>query len=249
MEEKIEEILRKVKIPSFEDSNHKRRLKAFLLEKYPLEEERYKRIFLWKRRIFALSSLIAVFLLSFYLLFPQYNIALAKRVAQKDPEIKQLVSQGANFNDVRIADHKAFLVISPPEEIIIPSQLPEIPVKTEGGIINEKKFPVLVEIDLKKKKVLAKEEVFPQDIVSQDDLRIARKIIEENKEIPVSLQRGEVRINIPASQIKLEKKGNKFEPVIYPRKLEVFYQIPPAQWRGEIDLENKKVVNIRLINK
>jgi len=112
----------------------------------------------------------------------------------------------------------------------------------------EKNVPLLIEIDLKRRRMIAKKRIFPDDIFFQEDLEKTRQIMRESKTIPfVEEKLGKIKVRLPLSDIKLRKRGGIFEPTISSKKMEIFYQSPDIQWVGEVDLEKRKIMQTRLI--
>lgn len=244
MEKKIKEILKSTKISSFESPTHKRRLKVFLLERYQMEKSRYKKTLLLRKWVFTLSSMVVIFFLSFYLLLPQYNIALAKKIAQKDPEIKEAVERGNLFTDIRTTDHKAFLLISPQKVSFNFSPILSKEEKSYQSFGGERM--IIVEVDLKRKIILSKREVGLREIIPPQKMEEAEDIFKrEINHLPSSQERL-LKIEIPYSKIKLGGKGN-IRPVLSSPKVEAIYQVREKKWKGEIDFQKKRVIHIQMI--
>ncbi len=248
-----EELIKKlenIKIPEIEIPSHKAKLKKVLIDwKYRQKVGwfpiRFKKILM---PIGAATIVILVFITGINLVFPQDALAEAKRIAMKDPQIKNWVDQGATIKDIEVIDNKAYVLITP----------------TVAQTTTDKKDEftgALAEIELKDKKVSKIEGITPQIIpLSQREREKITEIVRESESpasVPGQATTTEEKIikvesaePVPTYNLKLIKENNNVK--VLPEKttnekVKIIYKIDGERKEGEVNLEKEEIGETKIL--
>lgn len=248
--------LEAVKTPEIEISSHKVRLKRALLDWYYKEEKAGLFWVGFKKILIPLGSVAVVLFLALLinnLIFPQDTLAKAKKIALSDPRVQELVKQGAEIKDIKIAENRAYVLLTP-KEISNGEGL-------KGEYEKKELKSALAQIELKKERVSKIETVEPQIIpLTREEEEKTRKIIMDSvspaspaENIPaaesktISVEKIEP---LPTYNLKLVKKDGEFE--VLPEKTEnekvrVIYKIDGEKKEDEVNLTNEKIEKSKIL--
>jgi len=236
--------LEEVKAPEVELASHKRKLRAYLLSQYPVQEA----FGFFKRALpigFAFIILLAlVFETS---IFQGPDVVTAKDIAMKDPRVKALIEEGGVIKETQLADSKGYMLVrlDKPKELSYQDKTMAV----SGTVSEEPVSEFLIEVDFKEKKVSQiKELPLPDLFLSEQDKEKITLISEESEAIKKAIP-GEAAIEEikPSSfQTKLVKKGNKMEAesVI---KATVIYRADGKKWQAMINFDENEVELIEFL--
>lgn len=264
--------LEKVDTPEIEISSHKSMLKKTLLEWKYSRKKTEGWFFVMPQKILMPAGALIVAALIFFvasnLASPQYTMAEVRKIAMENPQIKNLISEGASIKDIKIIDGKAYVLISPKE---VPTFMDESSLTTESG---QKEFRgALAEIQIKENKVSKIEDVLPQIILlTPQEEETAKKIItklefpaakeqytgigsaiigsESAKTMETKTLQVEKVEAIPTYNLRLEKTNGEVKILPQNTKNEevrITYKINGETKEGEINLPQEKVENIKVL--
>lgn len=256
---KKEELIKKlerIKAPEIEIPSHKAGLKRALISwKYRQKAGGFsigfKKILM---PVGVATIVILIFITGINLFFPQDALAEARKIAMKNPQIKEWVEKGAEIKDIKITKNRAYVLISPKEL----STLGEIPKTT---MTKDERFKgALVQIELKEKTISKIEEITPQIIpLTQQEEEKAKNIINE-LEFPTlsstvkNQNEKTIRVEkvepVPTYNLKLIQNNGGVE--ILPEKTEnekikIIYRIDGEKKEGEVNLTEEKVEQIKIL--
>jgi len=238
---KKEDLIKKLErasLPEIEITSHRERLKKDLLENYFPTKNKWETFLMFRKAAFASLAVIILLLASFYFIYPQYTLAKMEKIVLADPQIKEFLEKGSILKEMKVIGNKGYALISPAQE----GELLEIK--------QEKLAGVLVEVNLKEKRVSRIERITPQIFLDEKEEEKAKEIAKENpevkKSIPKEAEISEVR-SIP-SELELIQKGEEIEVSPKEKKATVIYKLNEKKWEGRINLKEEKVEEIEILD-
>jgi len=256
MEEKnLIEKLEKTSLPEIEIPSHKRKLGQILLSKYHREKRNWAVFNIFQKTIPIGIAIILIFFAVNNLIYPSYNLAKAKEIALRDPQIKELIEKGGVIKDVKIIKNRAYVLIQPAKEEII--EEPQIAEKEVLGIQKteesrkEGATVALAEINIKEEKVVKIEKIVPPVIpLTEEEKEKIQEITQNNPEIQKNIPKeAKIKEVIPSPpQLKLIKKGEGVQ--VLPEEKEeaiVIYQLDKSRWQGKVNLREERVEEIKFL--
>ena len=248
-----EDLIKKLKdssIPEIEMPGHKRRLRLFLLNKYPAEKKSWE-IFNIFRKLAPVGMAAVILMLFFFndFIFPQYTLADAEKIAREDPQVQEWLKKGAAVEDIEIVKNKGYVLLQPQngeKKVIVAS-------KTEDQNINGAFAGALVEVDFKTKKVSKIEKIAPENFtLTEQDQNKAKEISAKNPEfqkvVPPEAEVSQIKISVP--QMKLMKTNGSVKVVPEDnakKEAQVIYEYDQKQWESNVDLNKESVENINFL--
>ncbi len=242
--EELIQKLEKIKVPEIELASHKRKLRAYLLSQYPIQE-----VFSFFKKALPIGFVFIILLALVFetSIFQGPDIVTAKDIAMKDPRFKALIEEGGIIKDTQLADSKGYMLVrlDKPKELSYQDKTMVV----SGTASKEPVSEFLIEIDFKEKKVSQiKELPLPDLFLSEQDKEKITLISEESeaikKAIPQEAVIEEIKPDLP--QTKLVKKGNKVEAESA-IKATVIYKADGKKWQAMIDFEENKVESIEFL--
>jgi len=247
MEEK--DLIRKlesIKVPEIEIKDHKKELKIALLSSDYFKKRNFFQVF-GRSLAVAVPVLALLLFLGINVIEPRLAEANALKVAMSNPEIKKLIEENNMvLGEVKVSGGKAYILLNSPGQ----EKDPSIRIKKakdkeiEGAII---------EVNLEQKQVtrinpIEWEEVVP---LNDNDKEEAQEIVKENEIlkdiIPKEANLEKIKSSLP-QKIGLIEKDNEVKVVPRPdteKKAKVHYSLEGKKWVVKVDLDNKKVEEIR----
>ena len=206
--------LEKISLPEIEISSHKRKLREILFSKYSREKSSWVVFNIFQKAVPVGMVIILIFFIFNNLIYPSYNLAKAKEIALKNPQIKEWVEKGAVIKDVKIVKNRAYVLLQPVESKI--KEEPGISKFESSGspkveeIKKEETQIALAEVDIKEGKVVKIEKIVPPVIPLTEGEKEKIQEITQNdpeiqKNIPKEAKIKEIITQTP--QLKLIKKG------------------------------------------
>ncbi len=243
--------LEKIKLPQIEIPSHKKRLKMALFNWKYGKEKKAESIFLGLRKVLIPLGTVAVvfviILIVSNLIAPQYTLAEVKKIAMKDPQVKELIEKGAEIKDIEIIKNKAYVLISPKEVS------EDSPIETQ---IEKRKIKgALVEIGLKEKEVVKIKEITPKVIsLTQQEKEKIKNIIKESEFPQIAGETLEIEKIEPLStyQLDLIKKDDTVEVLQKEKedkKVIIIYKIEDKTKQGKIDLIKREIEKVEILEK
>jgi len=256
-EEDLIKKLENVSLPEIEVPSRKERLKIALLSRYQREKKGWEIFGLFSKIIPIGAAAALVLILSFnFAIAPTYNLAEAREIALKDPQVDSLIGKGAVVKDVQIVDGKAYFLIQMPEkrevlETESRSSLMASPSQEEKS--KKEVFAVLAEVDIKSKRVSRIDDVTPQvsPLTKEEENKIkeiGQKNLKNQNLIPERAEVQEIQKFLP--QLKLRKTDGSVRVIQEPRKdAFIIYREDGNLWEGKVDLENESLEKVDVYNK
>jgi len=256
-------------LPKIEIPSHKTRLKKALIDWKYYKKNKEGWFFFGLKKFWVPAGAIAViFVISVFainFIFPQDTFAKVKKIALEDPQIRQLISEGATIKNIEITNNKAYVLLTPKEGLTEKKDS----VEAKNG--KEKLRGALAEIEIKEKRVSKIEEVPPYAApLSQSEEEKTKRIITESEfSLPkapepegnslMATREKEEEKNIeiekieplPTYKLKLQKKDGGVE--ILPEKNEnesvrVIYRIDGEKKESQIDLIKERVEKSKILD-
>jgi len=239
--------LEEISLPEIELLGHKRKLKEKLLSQYYKEKKKQELFGIFKKLVpIGAAAILFVIIIFTKLTPPVYTSARAKEIALENPQVKQMINEGAVIADIKIVDSKGYVLLQPFQE---KEKQAFEPIKKEE-VKKEKIIGALAEIDLKKRKV-SKFEKLPPRVLPLPKKEKVKKIFEKNPEIQKILPKeAEIKEIIPLSTPGLKLIKEKDSIRVVPKQLKkakVIYQFNKNQWEGEVDLIEERIEGLRFL--
>jgi hypothetical protein len=239
--------LEEISPPEIELPSHKRGLKQTLLNRY-YKEKRNWAIFDIFRKLVPIGAVVIILtvLLVNNFILPTYTPTQAREIATKNPQVQNLIEEGAVIQDIKILKDKGYVLLQGQQEEIRET------VGAKEEFFTEEFFGALAEVDLKKKQVSKIENVTPESysLVEEEKAKeIAKNDPEIQRIVPKEAQITKI-IPVPSLQLKLIKEKDSVRIIPEPeqeRTVRIIYELNSNQWEGEIDLRKEEVKEIKLI--
>lgn len=254
----LEENLEKIEIPEIEIQGHKTRLRMALLNSNYFKNPGFLEI-LRKYLVFAVPVFTLFLLIAAGTIIIQPKIAETKAlaIAKNNPGIKELMEKNNMvLSEIKIEDGKAFILLSPAEEIKQGVEKnPVIKIQKTGGGENESENieGAIVEVNINQKEVSKISPIKGDDIAPliEEEKESAKEIAESEEVIkefiPEGAQVEKVQSFLP-QKISLTKKDNKIEAVSQPeveKKAQIYYTLDGKKWVVKVNLNEKRVEEIK----
>ena len=239
MEEKnLIEKLEKTKLPEIELKGHKEWLKMKLIDWKYYRKEAVFEFFPFLKRTGAFLGASALILAMIFIvsnfLIPENNLAVAKKIALKDPQIKTMLESGAEIKDVEVVNGKAYLLISP--KIETEKKAKEFLPMTGETQKPKENLPTLTEVNLKEKKVSKIEEVKPENFpLDEEEKEKAQEIAKIEKEKIIAIE------SILSLELMLKKEKNQIKLEPKEKKALIIYREGNEKWLKKINLQTQKI--------
>lgn len=246
--------LEKIEFSEIEIPSHRKRLKNTLISQFLKKEQKLRFFNIYKKALIPVGAMAAILLIFFVannLLHPQYTLADARKIIMADSQTQELIKAGADVKDIKIIKNKAYALISSEQRSEGSEQRSGdsaflVANTTE---INEQITGTLVEIDLKKKKVLQVEEIItPIPSLTEVEMTKIQKIIESPEMLKLGkpeIKKIEAGLPIPT---KLIEKEGEIE-VITETSASVIYEIDKIQWEAKVNLTTQKLESSVILEK
>ena len=250
---KEEDLIRKleeVSLPAIEIPSHQRNLRLALLNRYFKEKRNWEVFGFFKKAIPAtLTMIILMSLVYNFLILPDRNLAKAREISLKNPQIKEWIEKGAIIKDIEIIKNKAYVLVQPTSKIGEVS----VVLKPETPRTKEEFFGALAEIDLKNKKVSSIEKIDPVVVaLTEKEQERIKEISTNDPEIQKTIPKEAeiLKIETVLAPLRLMKKDSSVSVVSEPteeKEVQVIYEYGQKQWESKIDLKKEEVKAVNFL--
>jgi len=257
--------LENIEVPEIETPEHKKALKTSLLNSKYFKPRGVLNSFR-KPILIGVPTTVMALLLAVFIIQPKIIEAKALRIARENPEVQTLIQQGIHPSQIKIKNNKAYILFtsSISEEPIVLRESEQMK-ETAPFLEIERKVPivetneimgVVVEVNLKEKKVARLRNIRGEDILSltQAEKEQAKKIIEKEELIreilPKAIKIEKIEPAVPAG-LRLIEKGKEIEVVSSApeseKKAKVHLLTDHKKWIVEVNLNKKTVEKMQFL--